>query len=184
MLTHQRSDLLLVFTVSFSCPNLTFCSISKAFAWSWLWKTTIYVWQFRSCVQFIFRWQAIIRDRLPNATFKSWNLKLSPPRKPSGILRNAMQKMLRMAVSIASCEQSRITRLGGPGQLLLEGPYDVIHDVIVCKSYVFADSQGSRLFFPLVENVLTQMHIQSAARREFMIWILECIFTKKKYFTG
>jgi len=29
--------------------------------------------------------------------------------------------------------------------ILLEGPYDVIHDVIVCKSYVFADSQGTRL---------------------------------------
>jgi len=31
--------------------------------------------------------------------------------------------------------------------ILLEGPYDVIHDVIVCKSYVFADSQGTRLYF-------------------------------------
>jgi len=28
---------------------------------------------------------------------------------------------------------------GGPGQISVEGPYDVIHDVIVCKSYVFAD---------------------------------------------
>jgi len=27
---------------------------------------------------------------------------------------------------------------GGPGQFLLEGPYDVIHDVILCKSCVFA----------------------------------------------
>ena len=34
---------------------------------------------------------------------------------------------------------------------------------------VFADSRGPRLFFPVVENVLTQMHIQLAARREFMI---------------
>jgi len=50
------------------------------------------------------------------------------------------------------------------------------------KSYVFADSHGSRLFFPVVENVLTQTHIQLAARREFMIRILECIFSKKKYF--
>jgi len=48
----------------------------------------------------------------------------------------------------------------GPGQFLLEGPYDVIHDVIVCKSYVFADSQGSSLFFLAVENVLTQIHMQ------------------------
>jgi len=30
---------------------------------------------------------------------------------------------------------------------MVEGPYDVIHDVIVCKSYVFVDSQGTRLFF-------------------------------------
>jgi len=61
---------------------------------------------------------------------------------------------------------------------LLEGAYDVI----VCESNVFVDSQGSRLFFPVVENVLaqmhiqlvvenvlTQMHIQLAARRQFMI---------------
>jgi len=34
---------------------------------------------------------------------------------------------------------------------------------------VFADLQGSRLFFPVVENVLTQMHIQLAVRREVMI---------------
>ena len=37
-------------------------------------------------------------------------------------------------------------------------------------------------FFPVVENVLTQINIQLAARREFMIYIPECIFTKKKYF--
>jgi len=56
------------------------------------------------------------------------------------------------------------------GNFFLEGPYDVIHNVIFCKSYVFAYSQRSRLFFPVVENVLTrQMHIQLAARREFMI---------------
>jgi len=30
-------------------------------------------------------------------------------------------------------------RVWGPGKFLLEGPYDVIHDVIVCKSYVFGD---------------------------------------------
>jgi len=49
-------------------------------------------------------------------------------------------------------------RVGGPGKFLLEGPNDVIHDVNVCKSYVFADSQGSRLFFPVVENVVTHAH--------------------------
>ena len=38
-------------------------------------------------------------------------------------------------------------------------------------------------FFPVVENVLTQIHIQLAPRREFMIRILGWIFTKKKYFT-
>ena len=70
----------------------------------------------------------------------------------------------------------------GPGAILLEGPYDVIHGVIVCKSYVFADWQGSR-FFPVVENVLTQTHIQLAARREFVIWILGCISTEKICFT-
>ena len=48
--------------------------------------------------------------------------------------------------------QSRIKGQGGPGQFLLDGLYDVIHDVIVCKSCVSADSQGSRLFFPVIEN--------------------------------
>jgi len=38
-----------------------------------------------------------------------------------------------------TCSQNRIKGQGGPGQFLLEGPYDVIHDVIVWKSYVFAD---------------------------------------------
>ena len=33
-----------------------------------------------------------------------------------------------------SRHQSRIKGEGGPGQFLLEGPYDVIHDVNVCKS--------------------------------------------------
>jgi len=60
--------------------------------------------------------------------------------------------------------QSRINGQEGSGQFLMEGPYDVIHDVIACKSYIFPDSQGSRLFFPVVENVLTQMHTQLAAR--------------------
>jgi len=31
--------------------------------------------------------------------------------------------------------------------------------------------------------VLTQIHIQFAPRREFVAWILGCIFTRKKYFT-
>ena len=37
------------------------------------------MWQFRSCVQFICRWQAIAREysRLQNASFKPCNLKLS-----------------------------------------------------------------------------------------------------------
>jgi len=38
---------------------------------------------------------------------------------------------------------------------------------MVCKSYVFADSQGSRLFFPVVENVFTQMHMQLAGRCKY-----------------
>ena len=38
-------------------------------------------------------------------------------------------------------------RVAGPRQFSLEGPYDVFHDVIVCKIYVFADSQPSRFLF-------------------------------------
>ena len=55
--------------------------------------------------------------------------------------------------------------VGGPRQFSLWGPYDVFPDVIVCKNYVFADSQCSRLPFVVVENVLTQLHILLAARR-------------------
>jgi len=33
----------------------------------------------------------------------------------------------------------------------LEGPYDVFHDVIVCKIYVFTDSQHSRFLFQVVD---------------------------------
>jgi len=36
----------------------------------------------------------------------------------------------------------------------------------------------------VVENVLTQVHIHLAARRSFLMQKLDCILTKKKYFTG
>ena len=49
--------------------------------------------------------------------------------------------------------QSRIKGYGGPGQFSLEGHYDGFHDVIVCKIHVFADSQRSRLLFPVVDCV-------------------------------
>ena len=52
-----------------------------------------------------------------------------------------------------------------PWQFPLPDPYDDFPDMIVCKNYVFADSQRSRLLFAVVENVLTQLHIQLAARR-------------------
>jgi len=51
----------------------------------------------------------------------------------------------RLSVKGAS-KQSRIKGYGGTGKFLLEGPYDVINDVIFCKGYVFADSQGSHFF--------------------------------------
>ena len=72
-------------------------------------------------------------------------------------------------LSLRNSRQSRIKGQGGPGQFLLEGPYDVIRDVIVYNRYVFAYLQGSRLLFPIVENVLTQLYLQVAASREFMI---------------
>jgi len=59
--------------------------------------------------------------------------------------------------------QSRIKGRRAPGNF-----YWRVHDVIVFKSYVFADSQGIRLFFPVFDNVLIQI-TQLAARREFMI---------------
>jgi len=38
-------------------------------------------------------------------------------------------------------------------QFSLEGPYGVFHDAIVCKIFVFADSQRSRLLLPVVDYV-------------------------------
>jgi len=38
------------------------------------------------------------------------------------------------------------------------------------KNYVFADLQRSPLLFPVVENVLAQLYMQIAARREFKHW--------------
>jgi len=52
-----------------------------------------------------------------------------------------------------SYTQSRIKGYGDPGQFSLQGPYDVFYDVIVCKIYVFADSQRSRLLFPVLDYV-------------------------------
>jgi len=77
----MKNYLLVMFRASFFCTNLAFCSMSKAFVWSWLWKTKIYVWQFRSAVQFGCRWQAIMREysRLKNASFQLGNLKLLHP---------------------------------------------------------------------------------------------------------
>ena len=62
---------------------------------------------------------------------------------------------------------------GGPGAIFTVRPlwvYDVSHDVIFCKNYVFADFQRSPLLFPVVENVLGQLYVQLAARREFKHW--------------
>ena len=48
--------------------------------------------------------------------------------------------------------RSRIKVQVGPGRFLLERPYDVIHDVIVCKKHVFADSQNKRFPFVFSDN--------------------------------
>jgi len=70
----------------------------------------------------------------------------------------------------SSCKKQNLkepVHHGGLGQFLLEGLYDLIHDVIVCKSYVLVDSQGFRLFFLVVDNALIQMHIQLMARSKY-----------------
>ena len=69
--------------------------------------------------------------------------------------------------------QSRIKGYGGPGQFSLEGPYDVFHDVIVCKIYVFADSQRSRSLFPevnCVPAVLTRLLVVFDCKPHEMQW--------------
>jgi len=40
---------------------------------------------------------------------------------------------IRQLLEVLPLRQSRIKGYGGPGQFSLEGPYDVFHDVIVCK---------------------------------------------------
>jgi len=56
------------------------------------------------------------------------------------------------------------------GNFHCRAPFDVIHNVIVCKNYFFSNSQRFRLLFSVVENVLTQLRIQLAAiRRNIMI---------------
>jgi len=61
---------------------------------------------------------------------------------------NTISKSLKKKrLKIESCHQGRIKGEVGPGQFSLQGPYDVIHDVIVRKNYVFTDSQRSPFFF-------------------------------------
>jgi len=56
-------------------------------------------------------------------------------------------------------------RVGGSGKFLLEDPYDVIHDVIVCRSYVFSDTQGSRSFFSVGrERAFSNAHTVSCEK--------------------
>jgi len=68
-------------------------------------------------------------------------------------LRNDFADVSQCCTWASAGGQGQIKRVGGPGQLLLEGPNDVFHDVIFCKIYVFADSQRPRLLFPTVDYV-------------------------------
>ena len=99
--------------LSFGCP--------RPLLRSWHWKNKIYVWEFTSCVQFRCRWQAILwgNSWLQNASIKSCNLKnctasWRAPHIHSWIwwlkrlynLHIALQIVLKMTISIASCERS------------------------------------------------------------------------------
>jgi len=57
----------------------------------------------------------------------------------------------------------------GAWSIFTGAPYDVIRDVINCQNCVFTYLQSSSLLYPVVENVLAQLHLQLAARSEFMI---------------
>jgi len=52
-----------------------------------------------------------------------------------------------------SFHRAGLKRRGTRGNFRWRAPYDVFHDVMVCKIYVFADSKRSRLFFPVVDYV-------------------------------
>jgi len=54
MLTHAR-DLLVLFRAGFYLSKYGFLFNVQGLGF-WPWKTKIYVWQFRSCVQFRCRW--------------------------------------------------------------------------------------------------------------------------------
>jgi len=79
MLAHEGRDLLIMFRVtgSFFCRNLAFCWMFKAFV-TVLENKNLCV-TIRSCVQFRWRWQAIIREgfRIQNAIFKSCTVHLN-----------------------------------------------------------------------------------------------------------
>jgi len=101
--------------ICYSCLELAFlskfgflfdgqCLVER----SWLWETKIYVWQFRSCVQFRYKWQAIIREetRLHNAGFKWCYLKLSRPEFLLTIFLANNANDGSYTVLTASCERS------------------------------------------------------------------------------
>jgi len=67
-----------------------------------------------------------------------------------------------MAV-MANQDQSRIKGKRGPGQFSLEGPYDVLHDVIICNicfhwfatlSFAFS---GSRLCACRIHSIFSRL---------------------------
>jgi len=55
----------------------------------------------------------------------------------------------------------------GPGAIFTWGPLWRNSWRHLLQTYVFGDSQGSCLFYPAVENMLTQIHIQLAARSKY-----------------
>ena len=61
----------------------------------------------------------------------------------SPVLSDKIESDPVLICEIFENQQSDPVRAGlkgrGPGAIFSGGPYDVIHDVIVCKSYVFAD---------------------------------------------
>ena len=144
------------------------------------------MWEFKICLQFRCRWQAILQgdSRLQNASIKSWNLNLSGPEGLLGFiakhgddsifpnLRIALQIMLTMAESIASCERffSKVKLIlsylqssmnQGRGQIARIKCVFIFQKIVVCNCNMLCDSFVNFVSQYKYDNVITWMSWES-----------------------
>ena len=113
----------------------------------------ILIWSHSAENRLSVRWRPYSEDvssTKMSAKSKRFILQLSKA-KPSStrMCLSKSSRLWRAAVTLRAGLKGR----GDQGQFSLAGPHDVFHDVIRCIIYVFADSQRSRLLFPVVDYV-------------------------------